>query len=262
MVAHGEYHFGMGRLNPALVAGFAALAILLSGNLPAAAQINGTPPSVTSIGFGGHFDRFPGVPPSVTSVGPKGYNDSNHLFVGTFPPSTPGKFQHHPHPGKVFPGGGYVAVPYPVYVIDPSLTYNPADNGNPPGNDAGAPAAENQNYSAGPTIFDRRAAGESSQSVESAYAKRAPEEPVQRTVPAEPATEAAPVPDQPQTVLLFKDGRQLEVQNYAIVGNMLFDLTPGRRSRIPLADLNLAATAKENDARGIDFQLPAGVGSN
>src|SRR2546428_3227279 len=38
--------------------------------LPAAsAQINGVPASVTSIGFGGNFDRAPGPPASVTSLG-------------------------------------------------------------------------------------------------------------------------------------------------------------------------------------------------
>src|SRR2546428_7905000 len=38
--------------------------------LPAAsAQINGVPASVTSIGFGGDFDRAPGPPAAVTSLG-------------------------------------------------------------------------------------------------------------------------------------------------------------------------------------------------
>ncbi len=35
----------------------------------------------------------------------------------------------------------------------------------------------------------------------------------------------APASDQPQTILVFKDGHQVEVANYAIVGNTLFDLT-------------------------------------
>jgi len=72
-----------------------------------------------------------------------------------------------------------------------------------------------------------------------------------------PSPEAVPAPDQPQTVLVFKDGRQIEVANYAIVGSTLYDLTGGRRQKIALADLDLTATAKRNDDRGIDFQLPA-----
>jgi hypothetical protein len=40
------------------------------------------------------------------------------------------------------------------------------------------------------------------------------------------------------------------------VGNTLYDLTPGHRRKIALAELDLNATARENDGRGIDFQLP------
>ena len=58
-------------------------------------------------------------------------------------------------------------------------------------------------------------------------------------------------------MLVFKDGHQLEVSNYAIVGSTLYDLTVGRRHKIALADLDLTATAKQNDDRGIDFQVPA-----
>ena len=64
------------------------------------------------------------------------------------------------------------------------------------------------------------------------------------------------MPDQPQTVLIFKDGHQLEVQNYAVIGDMLYDLTPGRHHKIALADLDLTSTAQQNDDRGIDFRLP------
>jgi hypothetical protein len=64
------------------------------------------------------------------------------------------------------------------------------------------------------------------------------------------------VADQPQTVLVFKDGHQMEVQNYAVLGNMLYDLSPGRYHKIALADLDLASTTKQNEERGVDFQLP------
>ena len=87
-------------------------------------------------------------------------------------------------------------------------------------------------------------------------------DPTSESQPAVVATaDAAAVPDQPRTVLVFKDGHQLEVQNYAIVGSMLYDLTPGHRAKIALADLDLTATAKQNDDRGIDFQLPVGSGN-
>jgi hypothetical protein len=57
-------------------------------------------------------------------------------------------------------------------------------------------------------------------------------------------------------VLVFKDGHQAEVQNYAIVAGTLFDLGAGRTHKIQLADLDLPATRKVNDDRGVDFQVP------
>jgi len=71
-----------------------------------------------------------------------------------------------------------------------------------------------------------------------------------------------PASDQPQTILVFKDGHQVEVANYAIVGNTLYDLSSGHRQKIALADLDLTATAKQNDDRGIDFQVPAANEAN
>jgi hypothetical protein len=109
-------------------------------------------------------------------------------------------------------------------------------------------------YSGGPTIFDRRGAGQPAPYQVSQYA--APQ------TLAQPAASDAPAPDQPQTILVFKDGHQLEVSNYAIVGSTLFDLTPGHSRKVPLADLNLSATAQQNDGRGIDFQLPSASGAN
>ncbi|MGH9523750.1 MAG: hypothetical protein ACRD3E_14580, partial [Terriglobales bacterium] len=59
-------------------------------------------------------------------------------------------------------------------------------------------------------------------------------------------------------VLVYKDGHQREVQNYAIVGKYLYDISGFSSQKILLADLNLAATMKANEDRGVDFSLPTG----
>jgi len=84
-------------------------------------------------------------------------------------------------------------------------------------------------------------------------AKSAPDE---SDEPA-PAGAEEPVTAQPSTVLVFKDGHESDVLNYAIVGDTLFDLGAGRTRKIPLTDLDLPATHKANDERGVDFQIPA-----
>ena len=245
----------MRRLIPASVAAFGLF--LLTFCVPITqAQIHGVPTSVTSTGFGGHFDRVPGIRPSVTSLGPLGYTAGDHAFRPNqnccinplFPVSSkpPQSGTHHPH--HPFPVGGAVyAVPYPVYMTDQG-----GDNGA----EESTQQADPEDYAPGPTIFDRRGSTESSLAAEAAYAEhmRQTAQPAEPT-PQSPA-EPAPVPEQPQIALVFKDGHQLEVQNYAIVGDMLYDLTPGHRAKIAIADLDLTATAKENDDRGTDFQLP------
>ena len=64
----------------------------------------------------------------------------------------------------------------------------------------------------------------------------------------------------PATVLVFRDQHRREVQNYAIVGGTLWAFAPSRTQKIPLSDLDMAATTKANDERGVDFHVPAGEG--
>lgn len=58
------------------------------------------------------------------------------------------------------------------------------------------------------------------------------------------------------TVLIFRDKHTQEVQNYAIVGKTIWVFNERRATKIPLADLDLPATTKANDDRGIDFKVP------
>lgn len=78
-----------------------------------------------------------------------------------------------------------------------------------------------------------------------------------RSAPSPQPREAEPADPTPATVLVFRDRRQLEVQNYAIVGQTLWNFAPQHTQKILLADLDLSATSKANDERGVDFRVPA-----
>jgi hypothetical protein len=233
MLAAGEYHFDMqARISPWL----AAVLFLVSG-----AFAQGPPASVTSLGFGG--GRGGGPPASVTSPG-FGKVDSGRVF---FRPPHHNPFQNPrpQHNHNFFPNRGFVTPVYAVPYYVPVEVESPVD-------DTMERAAPEQ-YLGGPTLFDRRGAG--------APAAVAPPEPVRHERESEseeeaPVRETAPVADRPDTMLVFKDGHHLEVQNYAIVGDMLYDMTPGHSHKVLLADLDLDATTKQNDDRGIDFRLP------
>ena len=142
------------------------------------------------------------------------------------------------------------------YAVDPSVADASDDNNNNDNND-------DSDYQGGPTIFDRRGSGADSYPppVSMAPAEVSPEVAQIENVP-DAYPDLDPAPPQAPTILIFKDGHQLEVANYAIVNQALYDLTPGHRRRIALADLDLPATEKQNDDHGIVFQLPPSAQAN
>ena len=234
-----EYHISV---RPSISASilFASL-VLTPGALvsPSQAQINGAPPSVTSPGFGGR--PINGTPPSVTSLGPRGSTAGpNFSFPTAAHPFRNGN-QHRSHRDTTYAYPLIFAVPVP-YAVDSNVVDDSSE--------------DDSDDQGGPTVFDRRGSGASS------YI------PGVRDVPPAHSAEAVadpppdPAPAQEPTVLVFKDGRQLEVGNYAIVGATLIDLTPGHSRKIAIADLDLDGTRKQNENRGVIFQLPASLQSN
>jgi hypothetical protein len=234
VAVHGSFSRSVGLLT--------GLAVVLFLALSAQAQINGAPASVTSPGFGGNAINGPRS--SVTSLGPQGY-------APVHPPlSAAGRGFHHPdgdgdgrrrhRRDSQSVGPVWYAIPVP-YAVDSAPAEDQQD------------AADNDaDYQGGPTVFDRRGSGE--RSYVPPVKEPAPAHAAQRTQEEAPAVD----PDPPllPTLLIFKDGRSLEVTNYAILGPTLFDLTPGHRRKVAIMDLDLEATRKQNDERGVTFQLP------
>jgi hypothetical protein len=74
--------------------------------------------------------------------------------------------------------------------------------------------------------------------------------------PAPPPQAEPQVPATP-TTLIFRDGRRMSILNYAIVGQTLWVLDEQNSTKIPLSDLDLEATQRENRGQGVRFPLPA-----
>jgi hypothetical protein len=235
------------------------------------AQIRGVPASVTSMAPWRSYN--PGPPASVTSLGPRGY-PTNCSAGGISPliPSamgcTPRQFttgyyfpdprdqgrrgspgrRHHDQGGSYYPL--YVPYAYPVAVAEEPQPEEEEIEPDPPA----------------PTIFENRASSARAPADNSRYGthyldarekqKAAPEPEVSenRAAPATtPARELIPV------VLIYRDGHEQEVRNYAIVGQTLYDLGTFVAHKIPLSALDLPATIKANDDRGVEFVLPESV---
>ena len=72
---------------------------------------------------------------------------------------------------------------------------------------------------------------------------------------AQPTAQSQPEND-PATVLVFRDQHQREIHNYAIADGILYNFTAARTEKIPLAVIDIPATVKANDDRGVEFHLP------
>ncbi|MGA2904790.1 MAG: hypothetical protein ABSD98_13225 [Candidatus Korobacteraceae bacterium] len=220
------------------------LSIAVGG--PAAAQINSGPPSTTTIG--GHFlgppatvtapaaRTLPNALPSVTSIPNYGY----HYHHGSY-------FNGY-YGGRGYRSGGWAyAIPYYYPVDNSAYGYDYVGGGGP-------------DLYSGPPIgpYDPSLHMVVEQPPANPYSEDAPYP--QAYAPAGPAPEPpAPPPADVKpgdpTVLVFRNGHQQEVTNYAIMGDSLYVFDQGRK-KIALADLDIPATVKANDDRGVEFRMP------
>jgi hypothetical protein len=83
------------------------------------------------------------------------------------------------------------------------------------------------------------------------YALKTPTE-TPRPLPSTRPRQEAPVPP---TVLIYRDGRRVEVSNYAVVGQTLWIFSEERARKIALAALDLDATRQANKDRGVEFNV-------
>ena len=193
--------------------------------LPLAAQVRGVPPSVTSIG-GSHS---PGIPASVTSINNTPRCCRTSVFPNQFAFRNQPGFHNrvtvqHRNVRRRFVGAGFqpLFIEVPVAVPVEEFDDTPMSIAYPP--------------------------------VQRVIVRRQEPQPVPKVI--EVQAPAQPVAPLPATVLVFRDGHQVQVRDYAISGDTFYDLSDGLTRKIWLGDLDVDATIKANDARGIPFNLP------
>jgi hypothetical protein len=77
-----------------------------------------------------------------------------------------------------------------------------------------------------------------------------------------PTTQQTSVKGLPPAILVYRDGHTEEVSSYSIIGEAIYTKAnywnTGTWTRtIPIADLDIPATLRQNSERGITFQLPS-----
>ena len=217
-------------------------ALALAITSPATAQFNGHPPTTTQID--GHFLA---PAPGVTSL--TGHHLPNPLPSATSIPNYGYRYNAGPNPyhngnyGRYGYGYGYAyAVPY----------YYPVDN-----------SAYGYDYvGGGPDLYSGPPPGAFDPTLHM-IAEQPPANPYVEDTPDVQAYALAPraLPDDKPgdpTVLVYRDGKQQEVSSYAIMGDALYIFDQGRK-KVALAELDIPATVKANDDRGVEFRLPPDI---
>lgn len=81
----------------------------------------------------------------------------------------------------------------------------------------------------------------------------------QNTVPAQQDVQTPENPPnqpaEPATVIILRDGRQVESKNYAIMNQTLWNFTAKPVQKIPVSSIDLSASARANAERGVDFSV-------
>ena len=217
----------------------AVVAILAA--LPAFAQMRGTGragPAMARPAFGGRgtvVSRAPGFAPAVRG----GVRFSTFGGFGSLGrPFFPGRFhRHHFFFQSAFFFPFYSSAYYPAYY--PMATY--------------------YGYDSSAQYDEQRAMAREIDQL-SYEVERLREEGAERSYasapPASPKAETRQEPGRP-TVLVFRDKHIQEVENYAITGETLWVFNEQRAKKIPLSELDVPATTKLNEERGLEFKVPA-----
>ncbi len=226
-------------------------------------------PALAAQGWG----QFHGVPASVTSITP--------AHPGTFAGPTKNVTGGHFHHGNMnfgfgqrhnqLPFYGYGAY-YPYgygygyggYGYSYPVGYSTYTQPEP------QPAAEPEPEREALTMFDRgvyRGSERNAVSSDSRYGEHYTDareranaaQPQAAPQTAQTAQSTSALEPEETTILVFRDGHQIEIGNYAIVGSMLYDLSARSEHRSPkiqLAELDIPATVRVNEQNGVDFKLP------
>jgi hypothetical protein len=242
----------------ALLAGLSGVAIGQMRNPP--------PASIYSIGgtqLGPSFASIYSLPTNTFGIsraccgftGVRGGNNSGRFVIPQIAGRTGGR-HHHQGAAPIYGGVPYV---YPYYGYGEVLEQGPDGSLEGAGTFDRPQSQQTEAEPPAPTVFERRPSQEyrapGTRAEDSRYGEHYLDSRERDTRPSESPAPEPRIEDNVSTVLVFRDGHRDEIKNYAIMGTTLF-VFAGSHRKIPLAELDLDATVRENDDRGIEFQVP------
>jgi hypothetical protein len=191
--------------------------------------------------------RGPAMPASVNGrvggIGGHGFTHGGFGRPGSFP-----FHHHHFFNGRFGLGYPWAYGYYPAWYSDYAFDYSGYDQSN--NQDQQLQAYQLQQMNNQQQIEQRLNALE--ERLDRLYEQRSAPEPQAQARPQRQSKSDTSLP----AVLVFKDGHQQEVQNYAIVGETIWVLNEQQARKVPLSALDLNATRKANEDRDVGFALP------
>jgi hypothetical protein len=196
-----------------------------------------------SAGFGGHAGFSGGGHPMGGAAGVRGFSGVQrgnvNLVIGGYGYRRPGYGYGRGRYYRGWPYAGYYGYPYYGWGYGDD-SYSSDSYQNYPVYDYSSAYAENDRQQA---AIDR---------LENEVDRLRQEREARESQPSHAAAKSAML----STELVFRDKHTEEVQNYAIVGQTFWILGSEKARKIPIAQLDIPATQKANEDRGVDFQLP------
>ncbi len=179
------------------------------------------------------------VPPIASSSRGYGFNGGSYYYYGYRQPSL--GYGYRRYPAGYIP---YFAAAYPFFYPDSGLA--------PAGGEQYGPPPQDQPSDLGMELdsIHQELADLRERQAGSPYGMS----------PQESGSVVAPAPSKPTDpplILIFRDGTRTEVRDFAVVGQVFWDLSGHPTRKFPISQLNLEASIQANEARGVEFPAVA-----
>jgi len=161
------------------------------------------------------------------------------------------------YPSRGYYGRDYRRYPYALFFTP--YYYPFLDYGNAPYYDSYYDAGPGPDPNAEGSFMAMNALGEQVQRLSAELDELRSGGAALQAPPAPPAPSAEAAPTTPPITLVLRDGQQFQVQSYAVMNKTFWDFSNQMTRKIPLSNIDIAASTKATEASGGEFpQLDAG----
>lgn len=176
---------------------------------------------------------------------PLGLNSPASAYTGILPGAYKSPINSYGRGNRFYPGFAAAPLFLPTYWDNGFSSFSGYDNAAPPIDPNAQALADSQ---------EALAQQIQQLSTEVQQMKSGSRQPTEPSTSA-PAVSAAPEnrPPAPPVTLVLRDGQQISVENYAVMNQMFWNFSKRPAQKIPISDIDIAASTKATEANGGEF---------